>query len=1052
MSRRFDAEPVLARLTDFQRATVDHVCGRFYGPAAARRFLVADETGLGKSVVAGGVIARTIEHLQDDDSVGRIDIVYVCSNGDIARQNLSRLDVTGQRQLAVASRLTLLAKHARDFEDRSARLAKPVNLVSFTPGTSFEMGWQTGMAEERALLYLILQRELGLVSYADKAARLLLQGGVQQLKTFDALIARLEAEIGKDVDQRIVDQFCELAGTSGLRDRFASLVTEMGRKHSVPNSFKDEVRDVIGGLRNQLARAGVETLEPDLVILDEFQRFRHLLDQSKPAGELAHHLFEYGASKVLLLSATPYKPFTYAEEAENHHEDFLQTVRFLAAGSTQPALAAAIDSDLAAYRRAVTTGAPAVEVASRVRESLLLLMSRQERPDNAKLHMVADALTTPVSPQAADLVEYVRLAELARQVGGRTSVEYWKSVPYFANFMDGYQLGDKTKAALKAGTDAQLTNSVRQLRRIERSDVETFRPIDQGNVRLRALAEDTVDSGWWQLLWVPPALPYFAPSGPYADPGIAGMTKRLIFSSWTAVPTAIASLLSYEVDRRIATAAGIQTNTPEARRSQSRRLVYSLSGGRPQAMTTLALFWPMPGLALAADPRRIVRETGAALAASDVIRQVEASLMSALPTGDTTAASGSESWYWSAALRLRPTAVDDAASWVPEVEQAVRGLAGTTAVDAEEPHEEPDEPLGVEAHVLHAVETLRGQLPESGLPADLAEVVARLGLFAPGNVAFRSLSRLAADHVAVDRLWEAAAVLGSGLRSLFRRPETTALLDHVVGTDVPYWRAVLEYIRMGNLEAVLDEFLHHLVLDEGIRALDEAGLLRLAHSASAAMSIRPSRYTGFDPVEPDNPIAFSARFALRYGGKRGAEDSARGPEIRRAFNSPFWPFVLATTSAGQEGIDFHWWCHAIVHWNTPANPVDVEQREGRVHRYSGHAVRKNIVERHAAAMLRSSDPDPWHAGYELAIDERPTFGDFTPRWVYPGSAKVERHLLPFPLSTDVARLARLKRDVALYRLTFGQPRQEDMLELIAARDGEAGSVARVNLAPPGSKH
>ena len=26
--------------------------------------------------------------------------------------------------------------------------------------------------------------------------------------------------------------------------------------------------------------------------------------------------------------------------------------------------------------------------------------------------------------------------------------------------------------------------------------------------------------------------------------------------------------------------------------------------------------------------------------------------------------------------------------------------------------------------------------------------------------------------------------------------------------------------------------------------------------------------------------------------------------MRAAFNSPFWPFVLATTSVGQEGLDF----------------------------------------------------------------------------------------------------------------------------------------------------
>ena len=76
---------------------------------------------------------------------------------------------------------------------------------------------------------------------------------------------------------------------------------------------------------------------------------------------------------------------------------------------------------------------------------------------------------------------------------------------------------------------------------------------------------------------------------------------------------------------------------------------------------------------------------------------------------------------------------------------------------------------------------------------------------------------------------------------------------------------------------------------------------------------------------------------------RGGE--ARVESVSNAFNSPFWPFVLTSTSVGQEGLDFHLWCHAVVHWNLPANPVDLEQREGRVHRYKGHAIRKNLARR-----------------------------------------------------------------------------------------------------------
>ena len=54
-----------------------------------RRFLVADEVGLGKTLVARGVIAKAIDHLWE--TVPRIDIIYICSNSNIASQNITKL-------------------------------------------------------------------------------------------------------------------------------------------------------------------------------------------------------------------------------------------------------------------------------------------------------------------------------------------------------------------------------------------------------------------------------------------------------------------------------------------------------------------------------------------------------------------------------------------------------------------------------------------------------------------------------------------------------------------------------------------------------------------------------------------------------------------------------------------------------------------------------------------------------------------------------------------------------------------------------------------------
>ena len=99
-------EHVRSGLKDFQLATVDYVFSRLYGTGATARFLVADEVGLGKTLVARGVIARAINHLRD--KVDRIDIVYVCSNAEIARQNIRRLNITGRDDVGLATRITLL--------------------------------------------------------------------------------------------------------------------------------------------------------------------------------------------------------------------------------------------------------------------------------------------------------------------------------------------------------------------------------------------------------------------------------------------------------------------------------------------------------------------------------------------------------------------------------------------------------------------------------------------------------------------------------------------------------------------------------------------------------------------------------------------------------------------------------------------------------------------------------------------------------------------------------------------------------------------------------
>ena len=69
-----------------------------------------------------------------------------------------------------------------------------------------------------------------------------------------------------------------------------------------------------------------------------------------------------------------------------------------------------------------------------------------------------------------------------------------------------------------------------------------------------------------------------------------------------------------------------------------------------------------------------------------------------------------------------------------------------------------------------------------------------------------------------------------------------------------------------------------------------------------------------------------------------------------------------------------------------------------------------------------------------------------------GTNWLRRRILALPLSRDADRWARLQKALALYRLAFGQPRQEDMVAVLRRRgvagDPERIADMRIDLRPP----
>lgn len=376
-----------------------------------------------------------------------------------------------------------------------------------------------------------------------------------------------------------------------------------------------------------------------------------------------------------------------------------------------------------------------------------------------------------------------------------------------------------------------------------------------------------------------------------------------------------------------------------------------------------------------------------------------------------------------------------------------------------------DERSGWSDHVARFVGMAHGGRSTLGPPpTDLVRVLAELALSGPAICALRGLARSnnATTLREDDRVRDAAGVIAQGFRALFNLPEVVSLVRGL-SPEEPYWRRVLEYAGWGNLQAVLDEYMHVMPDVEGMIDGDPGTHAKpVAARVREAMGVRAVRL-GIDDIKVAGngtvqikPGRMRSRFAMRFGEEKDDEGNhtTRADVVRRAFNSPFWPFVLVSTSVGQEGLDFHLYCHAVVHWNLPSNPVDIEQREGRVHRFKGHAVRKNVATRYGRELESDGAEDPWGALFEMATYGREDGeNDLVPYWVFllPRGAMIERHVPSLPLSRDVARHQGLRRSLAVYRMVFGQPRQDELVDYLNSVTGEAGAadpeMLRIDLSP-----
>lgn len=979
--------------TPFQAATVAAACRVLSSKERKPRYLVADEVGLGKTVVAQHLI-ESLAGKRDKPLV----VYYVTNNLTIAAQNGPKLieavaEAGDVRQIiCTADRLSMLP-----FSERPTH--PQLHLYTLTPDTSLPGRKRSnlgGRKEERALIAVLMKRCWPNVNIDDAVFRHKVRSNWDNVMSWaNRTIANKGDHERQELDKVFKKNVRSQLGLS-KKKRLQAALKQLQDRHGEAYDLK-----LMAHLRSALIDCTFELngLQPDLVIFDEFQRFRDLVlpavtlngKQLNPANSALAQLRGDSDRRVplLLLSATPYSLDDAGDENSffGAHDQFLDLLCFLFGGDNRAREHAETARNLfnrfGDLLRSQTLDFDALKrVKENIESHLTQVISRTERAlvqkDRSLVPNNIAPMPLEVTTEAADWRAFRHLSERFPKQYHASAITYWRSVPVPMQMLgSGYMAW---KAANKSGIAATIPAFTKQ-------HVDKHRKYHWPNAKLRKLIEHA-DPGMLCLPWVPPSLPWWALAKPWkTENAIRG--KILLFSRFRATPKAVAAALSHE-----------------SRVYAARQRKLPKSGAHlpltAKRMPVFALFYPSLWLACCCDPVVAAGKRPADVKA-DVRRQLVDYLNKA-GIKEATKVPKRDFWKVLAALEGR---FDKARSNVKRLEPR-----------------EVSEIWRLAAQQTTITSLSRGEI----------DLLVSHALGSPGVVLTRSLLR---HFPSVNKVtYEYEALRDTCLRA-WRNYFDNAVFVATLRRNQTYPDALKCAIFDGNLEASLDEHIWYIsksggfmhVLDEFSTSLGVRGGRVAVHNANNAnISVRCQ-------CDVAMPLAQDLESNNRVG------EMARPPRadhVRKAFNSPFWPFVLATTSVGQEGLDFHPWCQTLLHWDLPGSAIALEQREGRVERYAGLAVRRQMgMDNPIHKLPRLVDlKSPWVA-IATKMDEHQdeTNAGLAPWWTYP-KATVNSYFFHIANGEEVAQLEELKRLRAIYRLALGQQHQEDLIRIVGARDLE----------------
>jgi hypothetical protein len=1093
-------EQTLLGLKDFQLKTVEYVFAQLY-THNRNKMLIADEVGLGKTIVAKGIIAKAFDLFNPDAKKPTFNVVYVCSNQTLARQNLSKLNFTGDYKAIDYSedddRLTGLA-YITSGEERKF----PFRIKAFTPATSFDSKTHAGKSDERVLLYRLLY------SYSDMAEHLnslkwILKGNRRiQDDTWENKIwvaeqfeegnndflkkirPKVYSEFRKTLDETVTpEELPKSFHAAGLTYsvKYWTLIKNLCQLGIRKNNYYNYnfARELISSLRFKLSKVCLEFLQADIFILDEFQRYKQLLesnsndeDELSPAIEIAREIFSFDHSKILMLSATPFKPYTNDFDELNgevHYHEFKTVLKFLMAGKSEEFWKQYEQDrrELFSLMRHPNSLKDQMERALSIKSNLEeLYRTGIVRTEKLLVSKDRDALIKhvskePITLQIEDIHDFIVMDKvtdyLNKTYGTSLSVplEYVKSSPYPFSFLDNYQ--HKEKLRKLAGEDPDLQRLLRKTKHgwVNLDNINLYKPLapehgkNPPNAKLRLLLKETVLNNGWKYLWIPPSIPYYEFEGAFSDSW--GFSKTLIFSSWKMVPRMVASMVSYEAERlsignpkSISEKEAIEDNREYFLKRRSPRPQFTFKVDKeeqePTQMNNFILSYPSLFLVQLYDPASNVIEQKTL---AEIKEQLKGRIIEEFKIRNlnkkATGKGDWQKWLWMAPM-LFDLNDDLAEKWFS------KGIPPSEmAMDAENFTPDNEEKTGKTKHFSFAADFFKNQKVSNLPPLDdeqlnsVADHLVELTLGSPAVCFLRSLLRTNAKSM---ECLDAAFNVSAAFITMFNKPESIAVIR--LNTEASdYWKKVLEYSIAGNIQAMLDEYVYLLVNGENLQSVAE-----LSNFISDILSVRTASVEVDDlklfmenlSREERKRRTMRSHYAVDFGNQKigSAASAGRQINIRQAFNSPFRPFVLASTSIGQEGLDFHLYCKKIFHWNLPSNPIDFEQREGRIHRYQGLVIRLNLADKYRSQIKSlASGQTIWQEIFSLASEEKasaPIQCDLVPFWHTESKSdiKIERFVPLYPFSRDVEKFNNLIKILTYYRLTFGQPRQGELVEAFHA--------------------